>query len=277
MKPNLASRLLRRLRPLLAALLLTIPAAGAGAGTSLVPAYGDLPPRGPQAAPGVVIYSHGRALHSEDSLSPSPAYLRDLAVAGWDTMRFNRPSAGDTLTASAADLALRVKGLKAAGYAHVVLAGQSFGAFLSIMAAAEEPGVDAVIATAPAAFGSFYDSYDSWQLNASELYRHLAQLRGTRVLLAFFHGDDYDPGGRAVAAESILSSHGVPHLILDQPRGLAGHLAAASRPFADRYAGCLEEFLADTALSGAASCESLQAMGATAGLAPTLVRGSGGF
>jgi dienelactone hydrolase len=268
MKP----RIFHRLRPLLAALLLTIPAAGAGAGTSLVPAYSDLPPRGPQAATGVVIYSHGRALHAEDSLSPPPAYLRDLAAAGWDAMRFDRPSAEDTLGASTADLAVRVRALKEEGYAHVVLAGQSFGAFLSIMAAAKGVGVDAVIATAPAAFGSYYDSYDSWQLNASELYRHLAELRGTRVLLAFFHGDDYDPGGRAATAEAILAAHDVPRLILDQPSGLVGHLAAATKPFADRYAGCLERFLADTALRGAASCERLAATGASAGLS-SAVRG----
>jgi pimeloyl-ACP methyl ester carboxylesterase len=264
MRPNL----LRHLRPVLAALLLTLPAAAAGAATALVPAYPDLPPRGPQAAAGVVIYSHGRALHSEDSLSPSPLYLRDLAAAGWDAMRFNRPSREDTLTASATDLAARVRALKAEGYAHVVLAGQSFGAFLSIMAAAQGPDVDAVIAMAPAAFGSFYDSYDSWQLNASELYRHLSGLRGTRVLLGFFHGDDYDPGGRAAVADAILAAHDVPHLILDQPRGLVGHLAAATRPFAERYDECLERFLADTALRGAVSCESLEAIGATAGLAP---------
>ena len=46
-------------------------------------------------------------------------------------------------------------GLKHQGYRHIVFAGQSFGAFLALMAADASTDVDAVVATAPAAFGGF--------------------------------------------------------------------------------------------------------------------------
>ena len=52
---------------------------------------------GPQAAQGVVIWSHGRSVSSEDSLSPTPSYIAVLHQAGWDTFRFNRMRDSDTL------------------------------------------------------------------------------------------------------------------------------------------------------------------------------------
>src|SRR5213078_1133852 len=52
----------------------------------------------------------------------------------------------------------------------LVLAGQSFGAFLAFMAADASEDVDAVVATAPAAFGNFDEFYDSWRLNATRLF-----------------------------------------------------------------------------------------------------------
>jgi len=198
--------------------------------------------KGPEHARGVVVYSHGRSLVGEDSESPPPAYLKNMAKAGWDVMRFNRPSAEDTLPASAHDLTRRAETLKAKGYRRVILTGQSFGAFLSIMAAERTDEVDGIIATAPAAYGSFSDSFDTWRMNASELYRHLTNLRRTPILLAFFHGDEYDPGGRGARSVDLLSNSGGLAVVIDQPRNFVGHLAAASPQFAKRYERCLEGF-----------------------------------
>src|SRR6185369_170526 len=104
--------------------------AGAHADTWLAPVSTIA---GPQIARGVVVYSHGRSLTGEDYESPSPAYLKEMAKAGWDVLRFNRPADEDTLPASSQDLTVRAKALKAQGYRRVILTGQSFGAFLSIM------------------------------------------------------------------------------------------------------------------------------------------------
>lgn len=241
---------------LLATLAFALSFAAAGlaqAATSLIPAYPGAVIQGPAKARGVVVYSHGRSLVGEDADSPAPAYLKGMAKAGWDVLRFNRPSAEDTLPASSRDLTQRAVALKAQGYKRVILSGQSFGGFLSIMAAAKTDAVDGVIATSPAAFGSFSDSYDTWKMNASELYRHLAKLHHTHLLLAFFHGDEYDPGGRGERSVALLSNSDVFAVVLDQPHDLVGHLAAAGSQFARRFGDCLDRFADGTDLKGA--CE----------------------
>ncbi len=227
----------------LAALFLLSATIPAKAGTSLAPGCDGCRLRGPDAARGVVVYSHGRSLTGEDSESPAPTYLRYLARDGWDVLRFNRPSAEDALPVSAQDLGRRVQALKAQGYRRVVLAGQSFGAFLSIMAAAETGSADAIIATAPAAFGNWRDSPDTWLMNATELYRRLGDLRHTPILLGFFQGDAYDPGGRGDMSSDLLARNGDPAVVIDRPDGLVGHLSAAGDRFVRRYGRCLTAFL----------------------------------
>ena len=149
---------------------------------------------GPQRAAGVIVWSHGRSVDAEDWKSPTPPYLRVLRAAGWDVLRFDRLRQDDTLGGSSRALAGLATRLKHQGYRRIVLAGQSFGAFLALMAADDTDDVDAVVATAPAAFGDFEDYYDSWRLNATRLFPLLERVRRARVMLFFFHGDDFDPG-----------------------------------------------------------------------------------
>src|SRR5947209_4442205 len=108
--------------------LLAAPPASA---VGLDPAFRDAHV-GPQKAKGVVVWSHGRSINAEDSQSPTPAYLEALRNDGWDVMRFDRLSRGDTLTDSTKRLIEHTAQLKRNGYKQVVLAGQSFGAFLSL-------------------------------------------------------------------------------------------------------------------------------------------------
>src|SRR2546423_9648817 len=65
----------------------------------LDPAF-EGPAIGPAKAKGVIVWSHGRSINTEDSESPSPAYLTALRDDGWDAMRFDRLSQGDTLSDS---------------------------------------------------------------------------------------------------------------------------------------------------------------------------------
>ena len=104
----------------------------------LDPAFPE-PALGPKKAKGVVVWSHGRSITTEDSQSPTPAYLQTLRDDGWDVMRFDRLSRGDTLTDSTRRLVEHTASLKKKGYKQVVLAGQSFGAFLALMAADASP------------------------------------------------------------------------------------------------------------------------------------------
>jgi pimeloyl-ACP methyl ester carboxylesterase len=210
---------------------------------------------GPERAMGVVVWNHGRSINVEDSESPTPPYLRVLRDAGWDIFRFNRLRDGDTLTASTRRLVDQVGQLKRKGYRRLVLAGQSFGAFLALMAADNSEDVDAVVATAPAAFGSFDEFYDSWRLNATRLYPLLERIKRARVMLFYFHGDDFDPGGRGERSRAILSARQVGYSVIDQPAFLAGHWASSTGLFLRRFGSCIRDFVDADKLEGERVCE----------------------
>jgi dienelactone hydrolase len=209
---------------------------------------------GPASALGAVIWSHGRSVDSEDSTAPTPPYVASLRDGGWDTFRLNRLRAGDTLDSSAHGLVEEVHRLKQRGYRQVALTGQSFGAFLALMAADATDEVDAVVVTAPAAYGSFSDYYDGWRRNATGLYPLLEQVRRARVMAFYFHGDDFDPGGRGERTSAILAAHNLPHLVVDQPARLTTHWAAATPDFAKLYAGCILGFLSAAKIGEDAQC-----------------------
>jgi dienelactone hydrolase len=210
---------------------------------------------GPDRAIGAVVWNHGRSINTEDADSPSPPYLRVLRDAGWEVLRFNRPRDGDTLTASTRRLVELVGQLKHKGYRRIVLAGQSFGAFLALMAADTSGDVDAVVATAPAAFGNFDEFYDSWRLNATRLYPLLERIKRARVMLFYFHGDDFDPGGRGEHSRAILSSRQVGFSVVDQPAFLAGHWASSTGLFLRRFGNCIRDFIDADKIDGERVCE----------------------
>src|SRR5260221_360427 len=81
--------------------LLILGASPARAQLWLDPAYPGRSKLGPAKAAGAVIWSHGRSIDSEDSQAPIPPYMGTLRDGGWDTFRFNRMRASDTLAASA--------------------------------------------------------------------------------------------------------------------------------------------------------------------------------
>jgi hypothetical protein len=244
------------LKAALAAALIALGAAPVSAAiTRLEPAYPETKLLGPAGARGAVVWSHGRSITSEDSLSPTPYYMASLQEGGWDAFRFNRMRDGDTLQDSARTLVRYVAELKGRGYKKVVLAGQSFGAFLSIMAADASDEVFAVIGTAPAAYGSFSEFYDSWRNNATSFYPLLEKVRQARVMLFYFHGDEFDPGGRGERSREILGRRGLQHLVIDQPRALTGHWAASTGLFTRRYAQCMLDFLGAERVRPDMSCE----------------------
>ena len=210
---------------------------------------------GPERAAGVVVWSHGRSMTVEDAEAATPPFLRILRESGWDILRFDRPRDGDTLTDSTRRLIDQVAGLKHKGYHRIVLAGQSFGAFLALMAADASDVVDAVVATAPAAFGSFDEFYGSWRLNAIRLYPLLEQVRRARVMLFYFHGDDFDPGGRGERSRAILSEHGLGFAVVDQPAFLVGHWASSTGLFLRRFGGCIRDFVNADTLKGELVCQ----------------------
>src|SRR6516162_2530888 len=232
-------------------IVLSITPAGA---IGLDPAFSQ-PLLGPGQALGAVIWNHGRSINTEDSESPTPPYLRVLRNSRWDVFRFNRLRDGDTLTASARRLAELVSQLKHNGYRRIVLAGQSFGAFLALMAADTSDDVDVVVATSPAAFGDSEEFYDSWRLNATRLYPLLKKIKRARVMLFYFHGDDFDPGGRGERSRAILSARPIGFTVVDQPAFLSGHWASSTGLFLRRFGACIRDFIDADKLEGERGCE----------------------
>jgi pimeloyl-ACP methyl ester carboxylesterase len=233
--------------------IMTLAGAPVGA-AGLDPAFNQAP-LGPDQAIGAVVWNHGRSINTEDSDSPTPPYLRVLRDAGWEVLRFNRPRDGDTLTASTRRLVELVGQLKRKGYRRIVLAGQSFGAFLALMAADSSEDVDAIVATAPAAFGNFDEFYDSWRLNATRLYPLLERVKRARVMLFYFHGDDFDPGGRGEHSRTILAGRQIGYSVIDQPAFLAGHWASSTGLFLRRFGSCIRDFLDAEKIEGERVCE----------------------
>jgi dienelactone hydrolase len=244
--------------------LLSLLAGPARAQEWLAPAYPGVAPAGPTQAKGAVIWSHGRSVNSEDSTAPTPAYMALLRDDGWDTFRFNRMRAEDTLANSSVALARIALRLKHEGYRKVGLTGQSFGGFLALMAADDTTAVDAVIATAPAAYGSFTDYYGSWRDNATQLYPILERVKSARVMVFYFHGDDFDPGGRGPESREILDARHIANIVVDQPPQLTTHWAATTPLFTKRFGGCITDFLDATNLADDASCRDDALMAGTA-------------
>jgi hypothetical protein len=235
------------------ALGLALALAGPAWAIGFDPAF-TTPLLGPEAAKGIVVWSHGRSRDAEDSEAATPPYLTALRADRWDVIRFDRLREGDTLAASSRVLADEAARLKQSGYRRVALAGQSFGGFLSLIAADESDAVDAVIATAPAAYGRFDDISDRWRLNAIRLYPLIEAVKRARVMLFFFHGDDFDPGGRGEHARAILARRGLGFAVIDQPSYLIGHGAASSGAFLRRFGPCVRDFADSDGLSHEFTC-----------------------
>src|SRR5690242_18267816 len=160
---------------LLAALL----PAGARADFPLEPAYPGAPLKGPTGAKGVVVWNHGInfLFGREASATPVPILMTAFRDAGWDVFRLLRPRMSEEPRGSAAEVAAAAHRLKQQGYARVVLAGQSGGAWLSLMAASRNDDIDAVIANAPAYYGTDHPSYFK---NSFILLDHIGDIRRRR-------------------------------------------------------------------------------------------------
>jgi pimeloyl-ACP methyl ester carboxylesterase len=199
---------------------------------------------GPQAAEGVIVFSHGyggpQADRSRRLLPGVTAMLND---AGWDVMEFERDPAEDHVGASLPALSRALPMLHRAGYRRVVLAGQSRGAWQSVMAAAERPElVHAVIALAPAAHGQA-SGPNTLGVALDDFRRLLAGLPadGPRLAVAVFEGDpfDPDPAARAALVAGRAGSRSAPTLALHPERPVEGHGGGNHWRFTQGHGPCL--------------------------------------
>lgn len=224
-----------RFRRLALLLVLALIGTSAHAETELVPAYPNAM-KGPAVAHGAIIWNHGLSQQEADAKAPVAAVMITFRDAGWDVYRLNRGIVADREDESAGALLTAIDGLKAKGYAKLVVAGQSFGSWISLTAGGRTDKLTAILVNAPAAYGDATSR--GFERNATLLYPKLEALPPIPVVISFFNRDLFDPGGRGPKADRILTEHGVPHLIIDRPAVLEGHGAGSSVYFAKRFGSC---------------------------------------
>ncbi|HEV2676286.1 MAG TPA: alpha/beta hydrolase [Aliidongia sp.] len=233
-------------------LLLALAWNPAWAETELIAAYPDAI-KGPTAAHGAIIWNHGLSQQEANAKAPIAAVMTMFRDAGWDVYRLTRGIAADREEDSVVALLAAIDGLKAKGYGKLVTAGQSFGSWISLAAAARTDKLTAVLVNAPAAYGDA--SKRGFEQNATLLYPKLEALPHIPVIISFFNRDLFDPGGRGPKADRILGERGVPHLIIDRPAVLEGHGAGSSVYFARRFGPCWLTAAETGQMPALASCE----------------------
>lgn len=201
--------------------------------------------QGPGRARGAYLWAHGRSPGGADSRGSQPQpHVRAFNNTGWDVIRLDRDPATDETEAGAAWMHEALRDLRALGYGRIVAGGQSRGAWNALQAL-DTPGLaDAVIAIAPAAHGPRGSPAQPWALPDLQAIVDAARSTGTRVAVANFAGDEFDPDpDRRAAIFSGLASRSAGLLLLDRPAGITGHGGGGDWRFTLRYGPCLLDFV----------------------------------
>ncbi len=216
-----------------------------GPGWHLVP-DGRFVWRGAEAARGAYVWAHGRAAGGQDSRGSQPQpHVRVFNNAGYDVLRFDRAPETDETDDAAAWLRDALAAVRAQGYDRVIVGGQSRGAWNALQALAVPGLADAVVAIAPAAHGALGSPAWAWALDDLRAVVGAADSPRTRVVVASFAGDEYDPDpDRRAAIFRALGEQPVGGLLfLDRPPEVAGHGGGADSRFTQRYGACLLAFV----------------------------------
>lgn len=212
---------------------------------------GKDPEYAPKHHKGAVVYMPGYSPDDpiEETDGSIPGYLKRLHEMGWHAYKlYTVHEHRSVLTLDKQVEALRrlIQGLKQRGFKRVILTGQSAGGWLALYAAAYAPEVDGIVAATPSRYGSRVNNMgsgnQSFGQSTGATLRLLRKVRDTRVVLAFFDGDPWEPAERAGQVEALLARTGLRSIVLDHPEGIYGHHGAWSEAFRDLYTECLDRF-----------------------------------
>ena len=195
-------------------------------------------------ARGVYLWAHGRSPGGADSRGSQPQpHVRAFNNSGYDVIRLDRDPATDETEAGAAWMREALLELRRRGYARIVAGGQSRGAWNALQAL-DTPGLmDAVIAIAPAAHGPRGSPAQAWALDDLRRIVASARSKGTRIAVANFAGDEFDPDPEQRASIlGVLAGRSAGFTLLDRPQGITGHGGGGDWRFTLRYAPCLLDF-----------------------------------
>ena len=214
----------------------------------LLPPIGRLRPepylinKGPQAAAGLIVWSHGYMEGRDATTSAPQGQVAYFTTAGYDLYRFDREYIRDW-PGDATALVDAVKQAKAMGYRRVILAGQSAGAWVSMAAAMRGAAADGVISVSAAHHGEVKDMRDTSRARSDwqQVVRGIKP--GPRFLVVNFVNDTYDVGGRMDDAKAAFAASGVDGVVISNPEGFTGHRAAGTNAFPRKFGACIYSFI----------------------------------
>jgi pimeloyl-ACP methyl ester carboxylesterase len=212
--------------------------------------------QGPGAAKGVIylIHGYGRLEPEIDDYVGVQPFVIGLNRQGWDVIgakvpyRASGASATDLIGAIGPGLPAKADALRKKGYQRVVFGGQSWGAWLALVATTRyRMKADGLILIAPATYGKRSNNEGqpnpNYARNKSEFLPLIAG-DSTPSIVVFFKDDDYDPGGRGAFTQSTFDKRAVPYILIDGPAGLVGHGASWFPLFDYAFGDCFATFLA---------------------------------
>jgi pimeloyl-ACP methyl ester carboxylesterase len=213
-------------------------------------AFCDIPVNGPERAQGIIIWNHGISGTTQSWMAPAPPAFRLLQSRGWDVIMLKRhhlaeTAPGNTLYRTVQRTLEEAAASRKLGYRKVVLAGQSFGGYVTLETIDTSPDIDAAVAFAPGVRSQ--DAAGS--LDATITDRILRRAKVGRLALVFPKDDAvFGYAVRGPSAQGILARRALPYLLLDETSGLTGHGGGVTGRFALRYGLCLADFLAASSL-----------------------------
>jgi pimeloyl-ACP methyl ester carboxylesterase len=213
-------------------------------------AFCDLDWGGPERAHGIVIWNHGIHGTSESWRAPAAPVLRLLQARGWDVIVLKRHHLAETMPGGPVNRTVdrtlaEAATQRKAGYRKVVLAGQSFGGYITMEAIDSSRDIFAAIALAPGvrALGG------AGALDPAVVERIIRRARVERLALVFPKDDAlFGNIARGERARPILDRRDFPYLLVDETSEITGHGGGTSGRFALRYGLCLAEFLSAPAV-----------------------------
>jgi pimeloyl-ACP methyl ester carboxylesterase len=209
-------------------------------------AFCDLEMSGPQRARGIIIWNHGISGTNPSWRAPAPPAFRLLQARGWDVIMIKRHHLAETmpggpLARSVERTLQEAAAQRKLGYGRVVLAGQSFGGYVTLEAIDTVPDIFAAIALSPGVRSSGADG----RLDPTIVEQILQRARVGRLALVFPGSDAlFGHIARGGRAQPILARREFPYLMIDEACEITGHGGGVTGRFALRYGLCLAEFLA---------------------------------
>jgi len=209
-------------------------------------AFCDMPWNGPSRAGGIVIWNHGIHGTVGQYVAPVPPVFRLLQARGWDVVKIARNNLGETSGEKslyrAVERALEeISARRREGYARAVLAGQSFGGYITLDAAESSKDLYGVVAMAPGvrAIGG------AGSLDAAVTERTIGRLAADRLVLVFPRNDTlFGSQDRGPGAAKVLARRKTSFLLLDEKYDIIDHGGGTTGKFAVMYGLCVVQYLA---------------------------------